>query len=109
MQNDIQMSIFLLTNQKDFRKICMEFVKRGVYMSKYKILYNPQSNNRQGGTEAKELDTLLKGNELTYIDVLKEKDIKALITSLQDDEKLIVAGGDGTLNHFINDIDGIVN
>lgn len=76
-------------------------------MSKYRILYNPQSNNCQGEAEVKALDALLKGDELTYVNVLEIKDVKSFITSLQADEKLVVSGGDGTLNRFINEICGV--
>ncbi|MBQ9679981.1 MAG: diacylglycerol kinase family protein [Ruminococcus sp.] len=72
-------------------------------MSKYTVLYNPKSNNGQGGAEAKALDTLLKGETVEYIDVFENGDTKAIIGSLQADDKLIIAGGDGSLNHFIND------
>lgn len=76
-------------------------------MSVYKILYNPQSNNCHGEAEAKALDQLLNGNELEYVDVLKLDDFKSFINSLKEEDKLIISGGDGTLNHFLNDIDGI--
>ena len=76
-------------------------------MSNYTVLYNPKSNNGQGGTEAKALDTLLKGETVEYIDVFENGDTKAIIGSLQADDKLIIAGGDGSLNHFFNDIDGM--
>lgn len=76
-------------------------------MSNYTVLYNPKSNNGQGGAEAKALDTLLKGETVEYIDVFENGDTKAIIGSLQADDKLIIAGGDGSLNHFINDIDGM--
>ena len=75
-------------------------------MSKYTILFNSQSDNRKGEAEAKQLDALLNGDDLTYIDV-QNQDKKTVISGLQVDEKLIIAGGDGTLNHFINDTDGM--
>ena len=76
-------------------------------MSSYKILYNPLSNNCHGEAEAKALDDLLKGSELEYIDVTKTDGVKSVLDSLGAEDKLVVSGGDGTLNHFINDIDGI--
>ena len=76
-------------------------------MAKYTILYNPKSNNGSAEAETKALDQMLKDDELTYIDVLQLDDIRSLIAGLADDEKIIISGGDGTLNHFINDISGV--
>ena len=76
-------------------------------MSKYKILYNPMSNNGQGETDATALDNLLSGNELEYVDVTAAGDVKDILAVMEADEKLIISGGDGTLNHFLNDIDGV--
>jgi len=76
-------------------------------MSKYKILFNPKGNNNQAGTQARELDDVLKGNELEYIDVFSVKNVKQLVADLDSEESLVIAGGDGTLNHFINDVYGI--
>lgn len=76
-------------------------------MAKYKILYNPKSNSGAAEAETKALDTILSGSELEYVDVLKVDDMKAFVTALDADEKLVISGGDGTLNHFINDIDGV--
>lgn len=83
-----------------------EIIEKRVTMSKYTILFNSQSDNRKGEAEAKQLDALLNGDDLTYIDV-HNQDKKTVISGLQVDEKLIIAGGDGTLNHFINDTDGM--
>ena len=76
-------------------------------MSTYQILYNPKSNNSQGEAEVKSLSNKLENNELVFTDVTQIADIKTVINELGADEKLIIAGGDGTLNHFLNDIDGL--
>lgn len=76
-------------------------------MSTYQILYNPLSNNGQGEAEVKSLSNKLESNELIFKDITKIGDIKAFINSLGADEKIIITGGDGTLNHFLNDIDGM--
>lgn len=74
-------------------------------MAKYKVLYNPKGNNNQADAETRTLDTILKGDQLEYIDMLQVGDVKALVASIGADEGLIISGGDGTLNHFINDVD----
>ena len=76
-------------------------------MANYKILYNPLSNNKQGEADVKALYNVLENNELELIDVTKIDDIKAFITALDADDKLVIAGGDGTLNRFLNDTDGM--
>lgn len=74
-------------------------------MSKYKVLYNPKGNNNQAEAETKTLDTILKGSGIEYINVLELKDVAAFVAGLSADESLVISGGDGTLNHFINEVD----
>ena len=77
-------------------------------MSNYKVLYNPKSNNGASETETKQLDSILSGAQIEYIDKLSLEDVKGFVESLDADDTLIISGGDGTLNHFINDLDGYV-
>ena len=77
-------------------------------MSNYKVLYNPKSNSGSAETDTKQLDTILKGDQIEYIDVLGLEDVKGFVADLDADDSLIISGGDGTLNHFINDLDGFV-
>lgn len=76
-------------------------------MQHYTILYNPLSDNGQGEAHAKVLSGLLEGNNLRFVDLTKITDIKTIIDSLQADDKLVISGGDGTLNRFLNDTDGM--
>ena len=76
-------------------------------MATYKVLYNPLSNNGKAEAEVKSLSNKMENNELIFTDITKIDDIKAVINDLKEDEKLIISGGDGTLNHFLNDIDGM--
>ena len=74
----------------------------------YKVLYNPKSNGGNAETETKQLDSILKDSQIEYIDVLSLDDVKGFVSSLNADDSLVISGGDGTLNHFINDLDGYV-
>ncbi len=74
-------------------------------MSRYKILYNPKSNNKLGKSAAQKVTELIPGNEYEYIDWLSITDRKSFFEALRKDDKVILCGGDGTLNHFINDVD----
>ena len=65
------------------------------------ILYNAKSHN------GNQLDTIekLKNLEATKINVLEVK-YDEFFEKLMADDKVILVGGDGTLNHFVNDVDG---
>ncbi|MCR5585893.1 MAG: diacylglycerol kinase family protein [Lachnospiraceae bacterium] len=71
------------------------------------ILYNPYANNKRGLQTAKEVESFLTG-ENSYEDITKIKDIAAFIDSVSEEDKLILVGGDGTINHLANDLNGIV-
>lgn len=76
-------------------------------MAKYNVLYNPLAGNGKGENAAKKLKELLNGDELTFTDMTKVSDYRALFASMPEDERIIVSGGDGTLNRFINDTEEI--
>ena len=76
-------------------------------MAKYNVLYNPLAGNGKGENAAKKLKELLNGDELTFTDMTKVNDYRALFASMPEDERVIVSGGDGTLNRFINDTEEI--
>ena len=76
-------------------------------MAKYNVLYNPLAGNGKGENAAKKLKELLNGDELTFTDMTKVGDYRALFASMPEDERVIVSGGDGTLNRFINDTEEI--
>lgn len=74
-------------------------------MADYTVLFNPLASNGKGEAEAKKLDGILAGNTLTYEDMTKIKDYGEFFGSLSRESILIVCGGDGTLNRFVNDAD----
>lgn len=76
-------------------------------MTKYLVLYNPYSNNKRGAEEAKSVEDTLVDASFEYIDVTKIKSFDEFFSSIDADSKVVLCGGDGTLNHFINDIDGV--
>ena len=77
-------------------------------MAKYNVLYNPLAGNGKGENASKKLKELLNGDELTFTDMTKVSDYRALFASMPEDERVIVSGGDGTLNRFINDTEDVV-
>lgn len=66
------------------------------------VLYNPLANNKMGLATAKAyLEGKIEG-DVEYKDVTKIDDINTFICGLADSDRVILAGGDGTLNRFIN-------
>lgn len=74
-------------------------------MKKYHILFNPFANNGKGEEKAKELSNILKGCQLTYSDMSKISDYSAFFDGIEKNENIVICGGDGTLNRFINSVD----
>lgn len=72
-------------------------------MKKYRILYNPFAGNKRGKAEAEKLRDILSDAELAFTDMTTIEDYSAFFEDLSQDETLVIAGGDGTLNRFVND------
>jgi len=71
-------------------------------MSKYIVLYNPLADNKHGEENARKLESIMQGNELEFKDITKIESYRQFFEQYDADMHFIVAGGDGTLNHFIN-------
>jgi len=69
------------------------------------ILFNPISNAGKSSESLGKLQDLLK-EDFTVLSVLVT-DAKELVRALEPKDEIILVGGDGTLNHFINDVEGI--
>lgn len=73
----------------------------------YHVLYNPLSGNGQGAVSVEAIKKIIKEEELKFINVSEVKDYASFFAGLTEDDSVVVAGGDGTLNYFINDVDGL--
>ncbi|MFH5882534.1 diacylglycerol/lipid kinase family protein [Liberiplasma polymorphum] len=69
------------------------------------ILHNPLSKNKKSKRVTKKLVDYYKKNNLPFRvkSLLKIKDLEAYLTGKPDDNNIIILGGDGTINTFIND------
>ena len=72
---------------------------------KTKVLYNPLSDNRHGEQNAKKIAEVLGDEEFELVDLTK-LDIEDYLRSAPEDEKIIVAGGDGTIHVIFNKLGG---
>ncbi len=77
-------------------------------MNKTYVLYNPKAGNAEKFKESFEkLKAHLQDKDVEYKDVTAIKDYKELFNSVGNSD-IYICGGDGTLNHFVNDIADIV-
>ncbi len=70
------------------------------------VLYNKKAGNSDSYERVKTLETTIN-DKLKFIDVTRVSDYRVFLNGLGEKDYIILCGGDGTLNHFINDIDGI--
>ena len=75
-------------------------------MKKAHILYNPLAGNGKCNQEIKVLESLIT-DPVEYHDVTKCGADLEFLTRLSEDEYVILCGGDGTLNRFANDVEGL--
>lgn len=81
-------------------------MKARTSMGKYYILYNPHAGNGSSEATAKKLK---ESGKYEPAEVVSMTDIKSYAEFFADkaDVSVIICGGDGTLNRFINDADGV--
>lgn len=68
------------------------------------VLFNPKANNSRGESDAKKWGEVLK-EPAKYVSVIG-LDFKHFFDSLKKEDEVILTGGDGTVNRFINDTYG---
>ncbi len=74
-------------------------------MGKFTVLYNPRSGGGKGLNIAKEIENLMEENStFSYVDITEHTYLDKLLSLLPSDNEIILTGGDGTLNSFINKI-----
>lgn len=73
----------------------------------YAIFYNPYSCGGNGLKIAKQIEKLMGDNTYTYYNILSKTPLNTLICALPESTNVIITGGDGTLNSFINQVNDV--
>ena len=73
--------------------------------AKYIILYNPLSGNKSAKEKVYQLDDILANNDLNYVEMTPDFDYKKFMHDVKADERVVLCGGDGTVNRFVNEVD----
>lgn len=81
-------------------------VRNEGFFMKYYVLFNPLAGNGRGVMATEELISLMKGDSLDFCDMTKIKSYGDFFDSAKGCP-VIICGGDGTLNRFVNDTAGI--
>lgn len=75
-------------------------------MASVYILYNNKAGNGDSLETLKTLEFFTSG-DMKCMDVSEISDYRTFLTALEKDDCIILAGGDGTINRFVNDTEGI--
>jgi len=74
-------------------------------MANYKVLVNPLAGNGNAMSDSEKLHEIMKDDRLEFVDMTKIDSYRTFFDSLEEGTRIIIAGGDGTLNRFINDVE----
>ncbi|MBR1861619.1 MAG: diacylglycerol kinase family protein [Lachnospiraceae bacterium] len=68
----------------------------------YRILYNGKAGSGHGLDSAKKIESVLQDGTMQYVDVTSIDSYDDYMSSLPEDTRVILTGGDGTLNYYVN-------
>lgn len=71
------------------------------------ILYNPKSNNGKGKEGIERIKLLYPADKLILTSVFEVESYAEYFANIPEEDRFILVGGDGTLHHFVNDIEGL--
>ena len=76
-------------------------------MKTYHILYNNVAGAHEAGTNACVSLVRKLGGEVRMVDVQTLESHKSFLAGVQEEDVIVICGGDGTLNHYINGLLGV--
>ena len=68
------------------------------------VFWNKESNNGKAAEAKAELEKVFDGQEISFLNVKEIKNAAEICKDFNNSDKIIIAGGDGTLSRFVNDI-----
>lgn len=74
-------------------------------MKKTFVLFNPKANNETEESIISKVKSIITDQELEFINVLGINNYQELINTFDSSNNILLCGGDGTINRFINEID----
>ena len=73
---------------------------------KYYVLYNPLAGNKTCAEKTEKLKGIY-GENAEYCDMTEITDYSEFFAKLCDDDVIVISGGDGTINRFVNETEGV--
>ena len=67
---------------------------------KYHLIYNPLSGNGKSREQVSEIESVFEDKVIW--DITRITDYSEFFSNISDDDKIVICGGDGTLNRFVN-------
>lgn len=71
-------------------------------MSQVYVLYNPLSGDGYSQSRVEVMNDFFRDDTVHYQDITKIHDYNELLQQLHPEDRVVVCGGDGTLNRFVN-------
>lgn len=68
------------------------------------VIYNAKANNKKGYEGAKKILELFPEEEIRFIDVVAADGYEEVLKGIPEEDKVVIAGGDGTLNYLVNHV-----
>lgn len=76
-------------------------------MSLVYVLYNPLSGDGCEQSRVEVMNDFFSGDTVVYQDITKVQNYQEVLQQLTSGDRLVICGGDGTLNRFVNSIGDI--
>ncbi|MBR4255980.1 MAG: diacylglycerol kinase family protein [Clostridia bacterium] len=76
-------------------------------MSKVYVFYNPLAGHGKNPLDEELIKGFFKGEECVFCDMTAKETYESTVKTINKDDKLLICGGDGTLNRFLNISEGV--